>query len=45
MSVDLVDGRTVRVQVREAEFMDSFVRHLLFNPELHPTFASRVDEA
>jgi hypothetical protein len=36
-------GSEIRVQIREIEFQDAFERHVMLNPEKHPTLAIAVE--
>lgn len=33
----------MRLQVREDEFREAMERHVMLNPEIHPTFVTAVD--
>lgn len=35
--------REVRLRVREDEFREAMERHVMLNPEIHPTFVIAVD--
>lgn len=37
-------GTTVRLVIREDEFRESFERHVMLNPQLHPTFVIADDD-